>query len=89
MVQPHCSDFRMIAAFLCRSFQVFTVSSFSTPENGFTTCENGYFPLQQSWKAYLCCQKTVNYSSDPDLLLTVGKCIVHLLGDEAMNPYQG
>ena len=45
--------------------------------------------LQQSWSAYLCCRESVNYSNHPELLNTVGKLIVHLLGDEAMNPYQG
>lgn len=43
--------------------------------------------LKQTWGAYLCCRPTRTSGSDPDLLYTVGKLMVHLLGDENFNPY--
>ncbi|KAL3875817.1 hypothetical protein ACJMK2_033732 [Sinanodonta woodiana] len=43
--------------------------------------------LQQSWTAYLCCRQPENFGSKQDLLNSVGKIIVHLLGDESMNLY--
>ncbi|KAH3872329.1 hypothetical protein DPMN_035544, partial [Dreissena polymorpha] len=44
--------------------------------------------LKQSWGAYLSCKvKAKNQVVDGDLLVTIGKLMVHLLGDENCNPY--
>ncbi|XP_061196286.1 transient receptor potential cation channel subfamily M member-like 2 [Saccostrea echinata] len=45
--------------------------------------------LRQTWAAYLCCKQTEDIGVEPDLLNYIGKVIVHLLGDEAMNLYAG
>ncbi|XP_078316710.1 transient receptor potential cation channel subfamily M member-like 2 isoform X4 [Crassostrea virginica] len=45
--------------------------------------------LRQTWGAYLCCKRAEDIGVEPDLLNYIGKVIVHLLGDEAMNMYSG
>lgn len=42
---------------------------------------------KQTWSAYLCCRPTSSLGSDPELLYTIGKVMVHLMGDENFNPY--
>jgi hypothetical protein len=50
----------------------------------------GYnFCFKQTWASYLCCQQAEDIGVEPDLLNYIGKVIVHLLGDEAMNLYSG
>ncbi|KAK3595122.1 hypothetical protein CHS0354_002375 [Potamilus streckersoni] len=43
--------------------------------------------IQQSWTAYILCKQPEKFLPKPDLLKSVGKIIVHLLGDESMNLY--
>ncbi|WAQ96697.1 TMP2L-like protein [Mya arenaria] len=43
--------------------------------------------LKQSWGAYLACQDTRASVVDSELLPSIGRLIVHLMGDENINPY--
>ncbi|KAL3875814.1 hypothetical protein ACJMK2_033729, partial [Sinanodonta woodiana] len=44
--------------------------------------------IKQSWAAYLCFRQPKNFHTEPDLLASVGKIIVHLLKEESMNLYR-
>ncbi|XP_033755589.1 transient receptor potential cation channel subfamily M member-like 2 isoform X2 [Pecten maximus] len=43
--------------------------------------------LKQTWGAYLCCRPVQNLGNHPELVELVGKTIVYIMGDEAINPY--
>ncbi|XP_069123673.1 transient receptor potential cation channel subfamily M member-like 2 isoform X2 [Argopecten irradians] len=43
--------------------------------------------LKQTWGAYLCCRPVQHLGNHPELVELVGKTIVHIMGDEAINPY--
>nr|XP_022319514.1 transient receptor potential cation channel subfamily M member 5-like [Crassostrea virginica] len=45
--------------------------------------------IRQTLGAYLCCKRAEDIGVEPDLLNYIGKVIVHLLGDAAMNMYPG
>ncbi|CAC5368004.1 TRPM3 [Mytilus coruscus] len=52
--------------------------------------KNHMMYIKQSWGAYFCCRPLSTFlEQPPDLLVQIGKVIVHLLGDEALNPYKG
>ncbi|XP_021379559.1 transient receptor potential cation channel subfamily M member 1-like [Mizuhopecten yessoensis] len=44
---------------------------------------------KQTWGAYLCCRPVEHLGNQPELVELVGKTIVHIVGDEAINPYDG
>ncbi|XP_052778337.1 transient receptor potential cation channel subfamily M member 2-like isoform X2 [Mya arenaria] len=47
----------------------------------------GSSKFKQSWGAYLACQDTRASVVDSELLPSIGRLIVHLMGDENINPY--